>query len=375
MRQSTSDKAMALVTFDNVSKFFGEVVAVRDFCLDIHDREFMVLLGPSGCGKSTALRIVAGLETPSEGNILIKDQVVNDVEPRLRDIAMVFQNYALYPHMTVYDNIAFGIRMRGLHRKEIDRLVKEAAQNLGLADLLRRKPGELSGGQRQRVALGRAIVRRPVVYLMDEPLSNLDAKLRVQTRGELVKMHRHLQTTFIYVTHDQVEAMTMGDRVAIMNQGILQQVGPPQDVYDRPDNIFVAEFIGSPGMNMFPGHLQTRDGSVFADTAVGSFRLSSGQAQGVTNASDGEIVVGVRPEHLYAGNDKEGEAVSATIAATADLVEHLGNEAHVTFSLNDTRLVARLDGRATTRPDETVSLTVMTEDLHLFERASGRRMV
>ncbi len=235
---------MSLVSFDNVSKFFGDVVALKDFSLEVLDREFIVLLGPSGCGKSTALRIVAGLEQPTRGNILIKGQVVNDVEPKRRDVAMVFQNYALYPHMSVYNNIAFGLRMRGLHRREIDTLVKEAAQNLGLAELLRRKPGELSGGQRQRVALGRAIVRRPVVYLMDEPLSNLDAKLRVQTRAELVKMHRLLQTTFIYVTHDQVEAMTMGDRIAILEQGLLQQVGPPQEVYDRPANVFVADFLG-----------------------------------------------------------------------------------------------------------------------------------
>jgi multiple sugar transport system ATP-binding protein len=366
---------MALVTFDNVSKFFGEVVAVKDFSLEIYDREFMVLLGPSGCGKSTALRIVAGLETPSEGNILIKDQVVNDVEPRLRDIAMVFQNYALYPHMSVYDNIAFGLRMRGLRRAEIDKLVKEAAQNLGLAELLRRKPGALSGGQRQRVALGRAIVRRPVVYLMDEPLSNLDAKLRAQTRAELVKMHRLLQTTFIYVTHDQVEAMTMGDRVAVMKDGVLQQLGPPQDVYDRPDNMFVAEFIGSPAMNLFPAHLQARDGDVFADSEAGSFRLNQQKNDAAMSASDGEIVVGVRPEHLRVCSEEGGPSVSATLRVMADLVERLGNEAHVTFSLGDTTLIARLDAPVKISLGETVPLTVSMENLHLFDRASGRRLV
>jgi len=365
---------MALVTFDNVSKFFGEVVAVKDFSLEIYDREFIVLLGPSGCGKSTALRIVAGLELPTKGNILIKDRVVNDVEPKRRDVAMVFQNYALYPHMSVYNNIAFGLRMRGLHRREIDRLVKEAAQNLGLGELLRRKPGELSGGQRQRVALGRAIVRRPVVYLMDEPLSNLDAKLRVQTRAELVKMHRLLQTTFIYVTHDQVEAMTMGDRIAILEQGLLQQVGPPQEVYDRPGNIFVAGFIGSPAMNMFPARLQTRNGDLFADSEVGSFRLDAQQAQGTTDASDGEVMVGVRPEHLYVGGGEGSGAVSATIGAMVDLVEYLGNEAHVTFSRSDSTLVARLDARVKLKPADMVPLTVLVENLHLFDRASGRRL-
>jgi multiple sugar transport system ATP-binding protein len=364
---------MTLVTFDNVSKFFGEVVAIKDFSLEIYDREFIVLLGPSGCGKSTALRIVAGLEQPTKGNILIKDQIVNDVEPKRRDVAMVFQNYALYPHMSVYDNIAFGLRMRGLKRREIDRLVREAARNLGLEELLRRKPGELSGGQRQRVALGRAIVRRPVVYLMDEPLSNLDAKLRVQTRGELVKMHRLLQTTFIYVTHDQVEAMTMGDRIAILEQGVLQQVGPPQEVYDRPGNIFVAGFIGSPAMNMFPARLQTRNGDVFAESAVGSFRLVTQQAHDATDASDGEVMVGVRPEHLYVAGEGSG-AVSATIGAMVDLVEYLGNEAHVTFSRGDTTLVARVDARVKLKPGETVPLTVLVENLHLFDRASGRRL-
>jgi multiple sugar transport system ATP-binding protein len=365
---------MNLVSFDNVSKFFGDVVALKDFSLEIFDREFLVLLGPSGCGKSTALRIVAGLEQPTKGNILIKDQVVNDVEPKRRDVAMVFQNYALYPHMSVYDNIAFGLRMRGLHRREIDTLVREAAQNLGLAELLRRKPGELSGGQRQRVALGRAIVRRPVVYLMDEPLSNLDAKLRVQTRAELVKMHRLLQTTFIYVTHDQVEAMTMGDRIAILERGLLQQVGPPQEVYDRPANVFVAGFIGSPAMNMFPARLQTRNGDLFADSEVGSFRLDAQQAQGATDASDGEVMVGVRPEHLYVGGGEGSGAVSATIGAMVDLVEYLGNEAHVTFSQSDTALVARLDARLKLKPAEMVPLTVLVENLHLFDQASGRRL-
>jgi multiple sugar transport system ATP-binding protein len=316
---------------------------------------------------------VAGLEQPTRGNILIKDQIVNNVEPKRRDVAMVFQNYALYPHMSVYDNIAFGLRMRGLHRHEIDKLVKEAAQNLGLQELLRRKPGELSGGQRQRVALGRAIVRRPVVYLMDEPLSNLDAKLRVQTRAELIKMHRQLQTTFIYVTHDQVEAMTMGDRIAILEQGLLQQVGPPHEVYDRPANVFVAGFIGSPAMNLFPAHLDSRDGGLFAESAVGSFRLDAQQARDAVDASDGEAVVGVRPEHLYLAAEG-GRPVSATIDAAVDLVEYLGNEAHVTFSRGDNTLVSRVDARVKLKPGETVPLTVLVENVHLFDRASGRRL-
>lgn len=363
---------MSLVAFDNVTKLFGEVVALKDFSLEIEDREFLVLLGPSGCGKSTALRIVAGLEDPTEGNILIKDQVVNDVEPKRRDVAMVFQNYALYPHMSVYDNIAFGLRMRGLARHEIDKLVKDAAQSLGLAELLRRKPGELSGGQRQRVALGRAIVRRPVVYLMDEPLSNLDAKLRVQTRGELIRMHRQLQTTFIYVTHDQIEAMTMGDRIAILEQGLLQQVGPPQEVYDRPANAFVAGFIGSPAMNLFPAQFRSRDGEIIAEGNMGSFRLNAQQAHEAADLLGSAAIVGVRPEHLRVGG--EGESAAATLNVTVDLVEYLGNEAHVTFSLGDTTLVARLDAKVDLKPGETVSLTTRVGDIHLFERASGRRL-
>ena len=365
---------MDLVTFDNVSKLFGEVVALKDFSLEILDREFLVLLGPSGCGKSTALRIVAGLEQPTGGNVLIGGQVVNHVEPKRRDVAMVFQNYALYPHMSVYDNIAFGLRMRGLHRHEIDTLVRGAAQNLGLSELLRRKPGELSGGQRQRVALGRAIVRRPVVYLMDEPLSNLDAKLRVQTRAELIKMHRRLEATFIYVTHDQVEAMTMGDRIAILEHGLLQQVGPPQEVYDRPANVFVAGFIGSPAMNLLPARLTSRDGGLFADTDVGSFHLDARQPLPTEGASDGEATVGLRPEHLYLAVEGGGQ-VSATVDAVVDLVEYLGNEAHVTFSKGDTTLVARLDARVKLKPGETVPLTILVDDLHLFDGASGRRLV
>src|SRR4030042_705069 len=251
---------MASVTFDHVTKRFGDVIAVNDLALDIADKEFIVLVGPSGCGKTTALRCLAGLEEVSDGRIMIGDHVVNDVAPKDRDIAMVFQSYALYPHMSVYDNMAFGLKLRKYPRDEIKRRVDEAAGILGIENLLDRKPRRRSGDQRQRVALGRAIVREPKVFLLDEPLSNLDAKLRVQTRTEITKLHQRLQTTFIYVTHDQVEAMTMATRIAGMNFGVLQQLDTPQHLYDRPDNLFVAGFIGSPAMNFFEGRLTKRDG-------------------------------------------------------------------------------------------------------------------
>ncbi|HOG60855.1 MAG TPA: ATP-binding cassette domain-containing protein, partial [Flexilinea sp.] len=242
---------MASVTYDHVWKKFGDVEVLKDIQLAINDKEFLVLVGPSGCGKSTALRCLAGLEEVTSGEILIGDRVVNDISPKDRDIAMVFQSYALYPHMTVFDNMAFGLKLRKTPKEEINRRVNEAAATLGLERLLQRKPRELSGGQRQRVALGRAIVRNPQVFLLDEPLSNLDAKLRVQTRSEISKLHQRLQTTFIYVTHDQVEAMTMADRIAVMYKGIIQQLDTPQNLYNRPDNLFVAGFIGSPAMNFF----------------------------------------------------------------------------------------------------------------------------
>ncbi len=243
---------MARVQFEHIYKRFGKVEVVHDVSIDIKDKEFLVLVGPSGCGKSTCLRMVAGLEEPSEGEIYIGDRLVNGVDPKDRDIAMVFQNYALYPHMTVFDNMAFGLKLRHFQKNDIKKRVEEAAGILGLEQLLKRKPKELSGGQRQRVALGRAIVREAQVFLMDEPLSNLDAKLRVATRAEIIKLHQRIQTTVVYVTHDQVEAMTMGDRIAVLNGGIIQQLGAPQELYDHPSNIFVAGFIGSPAMNFLP---------------------------------------------------------------------------------------------------------------------------
>src|SRR5687768_8211612 len=289
---------MAGVTLDHVSKIFGEVRAVNDLTIQIHDKEFLVLVGPSGCGKSTGLRLIAGLEEITAGDIYIGDRRVNDVAPKDRDIAMVFQSYALYPHMTVYDNLAFGLKLRRTPKAEIDRRVKEAAEILGLQNLLARKPKQLSGGQRQRVALGRAIVREPQVFLMDEPLSNLDAKLRVQTRAELIKLHQRLQTTVIYVTHDQVEAMTMGSRIAVMRDGILQQLETPQTLYDKPANMFVAGFIGSPAMNFFDGKCTGTPDAMYIDGGTFKLRVPPDKAEKLVRYIGKDIVFGIRPEDI-----------------------------------------------------------------------------
>jgi multiple sugar transport system ATP-binding protein len=335
---------VASVAFQQVSKRFGDVVAVDRLDLHIEDREFLVLLGPSGCGKSTALRMVAGLDEPSEGHILIGDRRVDGVDPKDRDLAMVFQSYALYPHKRVRENIEFPLRSRNVPADERKQLVDDAAAQLGLAGLLDRKPRELSGGQRQRVALARAIVRRPAVFLMDEPLSNLDAKMRTATRAELVELHQRLGTTFVYVTHDQVEAMTMGTRVAVLDAGRLQQVGVPQEVYDRPANVFVAQFIGSPPMNVLPAG---------AAAPLGVAKM--------------DVVVGVRPEHLSFGD--------SGIPAHVRVVESLGHERHVICELAGgepviVRLPAHGDAPGEGSP---VHLTAEARHLHVFDAASGER--
>src|SRR5574340_636844 len=291
---------MARVQFENVYKRFGKVEVVHDINLDIKDKEFRVLVGPSGCGKSTCLRMVAGLEEASEGTIKIGDKLVNGVDPKDRDIAMVFQNYALYPHMSVFDNMAFGLKLRHLPGNEIKKRVEDAAEILGLSQLLKRKPKELSGGQRQRVALGRALVREAQVFLLDEPLSNLDAKLRVQTRAEISKIHQRVQTTFVYVTHDQVEAMPMGTRIALLNAGIIQQIGPPQELYDHPSNLFVGGFIGSPAMNFFPGAKVVADGDTtkIAIDGVGQADVPPLYKDQAREAASKNLIFGIRPEHL-----------------------------------------------------------------------------
>jgi multiple sugar transport system ATP-binding protein len=359
------------VRFERVSKQFGATVALRDFSLDIDDGEFVVLLGPSGCGKTTALRILAGLEEASAGDVYIGDRNVSDMPPRERDIAMVFQNYALYPHMSVYDNIAFGLRMRRIGRKAIDASVREVASLLGLGDLLKRRPGQLSGGQRQRVALARAIVRRPQAFLMDEPLSNLDAKLRANTRIELIRLHRRLESIVLYVTHDQVEAMTMGQRIAVMDRGVLQQVGSAAEVYARPANIFVAEFIGCPSMSFFRGPVNASDATISVQTASIRFTLPAELAEAVRRRGVSEVVVGVRPEHIDPSESLGERSVAAVFEAQVDVVESLGSEVHATLLVDGRGVVARLPVESPPRPGETRSFSVAAEHLLLFDAASG----
>ena len=344
---------MASVGFSHVSKrFAGGTVAVNDLSLEIRDGEFMVVVGPSGCGKSTALRMMAGLEEISEGEIRIGGKVVNDMAPRDRDIAMVFQSYALYPHMTVYDNMAFGLRMRGIGKTEIVRRVSSAAEILELQSLMKRKPRQLSGGQRQRVALGRAIVREPQAFLLDEPLSNLDAKLRLQTRIELQKQHRLLGATFIYVTHDQVEAMTMGDRIAVMRNGILQQVAPPREIYDSPANMYVAGFIGVPAMNFIPVTIQ-------GTTAKASgFEIELPCAPGLENG-----VLGIRPEAMTERLTPDHPGLDLKV----EVSEVLGPDQFLYGMVADDAITARVDPRLKVAPGDQVRLGVDTRRLHIFE--------
>lgn len=319
---------MANVTFKNVKKVYDKnVVAVQEFNLDVADKEFIVLVGPSGCGKSTTLRMVAGLEEISEGELYIGDTLVNDVSPKDRDIAMVFQNYALYPHMTVYENMAFALKLRHVNKRDIDKKVKDAAEILGITELLQRKPKALSGGQRQRVAIGRAIVREPKVFLMDEPLSNLDAKLRNQMRAEIIKIHKSVNTTFIYVTHDQTEAMTLGDRIVIMKDGFVQQIGSPFEVFNSPKNLFVAGFIGTPQMNFFDARLEKSGGSYY--TEVCGIRIPLTQEMNSKLNSNGtvsqDIMLGVRPEHLNIVQEHAERAIKAVV----DVSEMMGSEFHL----------------------------------------------
>ena len=355
---------MATVTFDHVVKKFGEVTAVGDFNLEVQDGELMVFVGPSGCGKTTCLRMVAGLEEITSGTLRIGDRVVNDIAPKDRDIAMVFQSYALYPHMSVYDNLAFGLKLRKVPKKDIDRRVKEAAETIQLTALLQRKPKELSGGQRQRVALGRAIVREPAVFLMDEPLSNLDAKLRVQTRAEIARLHQRLKTTIIYVTHDQVEAMTMGQRIAVMSQAKLQQVGTPKELYDHPINQFVAGFIGSPAMNFLSAEL-TGSGESAALTVAGvTFPVPAHYREGVGAASGRKFVLGIRPEHM---DVTPGSGPTVDVRTTADVVEYLGNEVLLHMIVSGVDVVAVVDAEHRVRPGDVISLHIPLDKFHLFD--------
>ncbi len=340
---------MARVELREVTKLYdNDVVAVNRANINIPDKEFVVLVGPSGCGKSTTLRMVAGLEEVSSGEIYIGDRVVNEVAPKDRDIAMVFQNYALYPHMTVYENMAFGLKLRKYPKAEIDQRVRDAARILSIEELLNRKPKALSGGQRQRVAVGRAIVRKPQVFLFDEPLSNLDAKLRVQMRTEISKLHNRLETTMIYVTHDQVEAMTMGDRIVVMKDGDIQQTDTPLNLYNHPANKFVAGFIGSPAMNFMTGKVVQENGLFFHEGRF-QFRAPKKLAGRLEKFKDREVVFGIRPEDFHLADDAAGVAEAAEIAATVEVIEPMGNEIFLYLNTGSNSLVARIDARAESR--------------------------
>ena len=360
---------MATVTFEHVTKKYGDVLAVNDLNLAINDGEFMCLVGPSGCGKTTSLRMIAGLEEITSGTLKIGDRIVNDVPPKDRDIAMVFQSYALYPHMTVRDNMAFGLKLRKLGKADIDKRVNEAAGILSLEKLLDRKPKELSGGQRQRVALGRAIVREPAVFLMDEPLSNLDAKLRVQTRAEIARLHQRLKTTVVYVTHDQVEAMTMGSRIAVMSEGLLQQVGTPQALYDAPFNRFVAGFIGSPAMNFVDVSVEGTGDAARLVGAGGWSLPTPPRLRGIAGDIAGKkLVAGFRPEHLDIG---EGGSDAGGFQARAEVVEYLGNEELLHVQAADQDIVAIVGSEHRVRPGDIVNLVLSLSKLHLFDAETG----
>jgi multiple sugar transport system ATP-binding protein len=359
---------MASVTYDHVYKRFGDVVAVNDLDIQIADKEFLVLVGPSGCGKTTALRCLAGLEDISEGQILIGDQVVNDVAPKDRDIAMVFQSYALYPHMSVYDNMAFGLKLRKTPKQEIKKRVDNAAQILGIEQLLDRKPRQLSGGQRQRVAVGRAIVREPKVFLFDEPLSNLDAKLRVETRANISKLHQQLQTTFIYVTHDQTEAMTMASRIAVTNKGILQQIDTPQTLYDHPDNLFVAGFIGSPAMNFFNANLKKEDGKLVVDGGSFAVGIPEERATPYMEYADKPVIFGIRPEDIHNPEFAPPGIIAQPVECVVDVTELMGNEIFVYLKTGEHTPVARVDPRSRYNVNDKVQVVFNMANMHLFDR-------
>jgi len=368
---------MAGLSLKNIYKIYeGDVTAVKDFNLEIEDKEFIVFVGPSGCGKSTTLRMIAGLEEISKGELYIDGKLVNDVEPKERDIAMVFQNYALYPHMTVYDNMAFALKLRKAPKEEIERKVRDAAKRLDIEHLLDRKPKALSGGQRQRVALGRAIVREPKVFLMDEPLSNLDAKLRVQMRTVISKLYQTLETTFIYVTHDQVEALTMGTRIVVMKDGLIQQVDSPLNIYNTPTNLFVAGFIGSPQMNLVSGTVVEKEGKIYCNFEENSIVFTDDKAKilkdnGYVNK---EVVFGIRPEHLDDNEEIILNNPAATITGDVEVVERMGAESYIYFKSGNNDMTARLDGSTKSTPKDKIKLYVQHENIHVFDKETELRI-
>ncbi len=367
---------MANVVLKKVSKVFdGEVVAVSEMDLEVKDQEFVVLVGPSGCGKSTLLRMVAGLEEVTSGEIFIGDRLVNDVPPKDRDIAMVFQNYALYPHMSVYDNMAFGLKLRKYPKEEIDSRVRDAADILGIEKLLDRRPKALSGGQRQRVAVGRAIVRKPKVFLFDEPLSNLDAKLRVQTRTEISKLHERLKATILYVTHDQVEAMTMGSRIVVMKDGVSHQVDDPLTIYRRPVDQFVAGFIGSPAMNFLEGKLSESGGGLVFSSEGLEGPLSPDTSGKMRGYAGKDVVLGIRPEDIYEMADSDQLVTKAAVKAHLDVIEPMGSEIYLYFTIGGRDLVARIDAREPPAVNTDIDLVFDMGNAHFFDKETGHSLL
>lgn len=360
---------MASVTFSNVYKRYGDVVVLADLNIEIADKEFLVFVGPSGSGKSTTLRMLAGLEEISEGECLIGDRVVNNVAPKDRDIAMVFQSYALYPHMTVFDNMAFGLKLRKTPRSVIEERVTEAAKSLGIDHLLDRRPRQLSGGQRQRVAVGRAIVREPAVFLMDEPLSNLDAKLRVEARSFISKLHQRLETTFIYVTHDQVEAMTMGTRICVLNAARVQQIDSPFNLYHNPYNVFVAGFIGSPSMNFFDASLRQGEGQgLTVDTGVFKIDVPPAKAEPFRTHVGQEVILGIRPEDIHDIDFQPPGITPAPLEATVEVIEQMGNEMIIYLEEGGKNFIARTDPRTNAHVGGRLGVTLNLDNMHIFDR-------
>lgn len=358
---------MASVTYQNVSKKFGDLEIIKSLNIEVHDKEFLVLVGPSGCGKTTALRLLAGLEEISDGEIKIDDRVVNDVAPKDRDIAMVFQSYALYPHLSVYDNMAFGLKLRKTPKDEIKKRVNDAAQILDITHLLDRKPRQLSGGQRQRVAVGRAIVREPKVFLFDEPLSNLDAKLRVQMRAEISKLHQRLQTTFIYVTHDQTEAMTMASRIAVINKGLLLQLDTPQSLYDKPNNLFVAGFIGSPAMNFFPATISISDGKVIVNTESFKIQIPQAFSAPYKNLNGKSVIFGIRPENIHDPEFVPPNISGERVDVKVDVTELMGNETLLYLVNGKNTFIARVDPRSQKRIGDDMQVIFNMDKVHIFD--------
>ncbi len=358
-------------------KYPGNVTAVSDFCLEVKDKEFIIFVGPSGCGKSTTLRMIAGLEEITEGELFIGDRLVNDVAPKDRDIAMVFQNYALYPHMTVFDNMAFGLKLRKTPKEEIKRRVEEAARVLDITHLLDRRPKALSGGQKQRVALGRAIVRNPKVFLLDEPLSNLDAKLRAAMRTELTKIHKRVGTTFVYVTHDQVEAMTMATRIVVMKDGLIQQVDTPQNLYDQPVNLFVAGFIGTPQMNFINATLEKKGESAYVTFGANSIKLPAekGNNPALKDYFGKEVIVGIRPECIHDEPMYLTSLADSVIEANVEVTELMGAEIYLYLVSEEQNMVARVSARSTTRAGDTVKIALDASRIHIFDKDTERCIV